>query len=623
MSDGNNDPANSGTDLIGAQENARPGRGLLRCVTLCYIFFGLLWIVSLQVPRLNVLWFGVAVMLFAIPAMLTLWYQATVHKLIALYQFQSGSFLHWLGSRRFVALLVRGLVALFLSAAFLLQSEFFTRLEWLLLALAPILFLFVLWVAEARSTAQFSGVVFRKRWSFSFAVILTALALALAWFFARSLEAQLGAQPALDRVHELQSRWSQAPSATVRWALDAGAWGQVAIESAEYLAASPWWRRALLLVTAPLSVFGFMALSIGGFALPSMEIRRIFAVRPTMDSSSLKVGAVQAALWAAVGTVVAISLFRLIGEFDHWLRSSDSPFALKALPSCERIDGKVYALNTSAALTALLGEVNKTLSEHQATACAELVSIEEEAAKGVDGYLDWYFSLGADWLRFAALLSGDVDVLLEAKFAQLVMARTDLTKHLPSVQNAYESQWAELVAIRARSLEILGNSSLVLDERSCKVVKDSSMNLLSLNMEESRSRLATGAGAGLITGALAAKVTAKAMAKTSMKAASKVLAKVATKKVLTKGASAAAGAAVGAAAGSVVPFFGTAVGAAVGAGLGLATSVTVDMTLLMLEEKVTRDDMRKDLLQAVQESLQPYRVAFACSSTGSVGAVTK
>jgi hypothetical protein len=325
----------------------------------------------------------------------------------------------------------------------------------------------------------------------------------------------------------------------------------------------------------------------------------------------------------AVATVVAISLFQLFGSLDHRLRAADSPLALKALPSCERIDGNVYALNTSAALTALLGETQKRMGGHQATACADLVAIEAEAAKGVDGYLDWYFSLGADWLRFAALLSGDVDVLLEAKFAQLVMARPDLTKHLPSVQNAYESQWAELVSIRARSLEILGKSSLVLDERSCKVVKDSSMNLLSLNMEESRSRLATGAGAGLITGALAAKVTAKAMAKTSMKAASKVLAKVATKKVLTKGASAAAGAAVGAAAGSVVPFFGTAVGAAVGAGLGLATSVTVDMTLLMLEEKVTRDDMRKDLLKAVQESLQPYRVAFACGSTAGVGAVTK
>ena len=622
MSDAKNDYASSGTDLIEAQENARPGRGLLRCVTLCYIFVGLLWIVSLQVPRLNVLWFGVAVMFFAIPAMLTLWYQATVRKLISLYQFQPGSFLHWLGSRRFVALLVRGLVALCLSAAFLLQSVFFTRLEWLLLALAPILFLFVLWVAEARSTSQFSGAVFRKRWSFGFAVILTTLALALAWFLARSLEAQQGVQPALDRVHELQSRWSHAPSATVRWALDAGAWGQAAIESAEYLAASTWWKKALLFVTAPLSVFGFMALSIAGLTLPAVELRRAFADRLTADSSSQSVGASQAAVWAAVATVVAISLFQLFGSLDHRLRAADSPLALKALPSCERIDGNVYALNTSAALTALLGETQRKMGGHQATACADLVAIEAEAAKGVDAYLDWYFSLGADWLRFAALLSGDVDVLLEAKFAQLVMARPDLTKHLPSVQNAYESQWAELVAIRARSLEILGKSSLVLDERSCTVVKDSSMNLLSLNMEESRSRLATGAGAGLITGALAAKVTAKAMTKTSMKTASKVLA-VAAKKVLTKGASAAAGAALGAAAGSVVPFFGTAVGAAVGAGFGLAASATVDMTLLMLEEKVTRDDMRKDLLKAVQESLQPYRVAFACSSTGSVGVVTK
>jgi hypothetical protein len=37
------------------------------------------------------------------------------------------------------------------------------------------------------------------------------------------------------------------------------------------------------------------------------------------------------------------------------------------------------------------------------------------------------------------------------------------------------------------------------------------------------------------------------------------------------------------------------------------------MTMLMLEEKITRDDMRKDLLKAVQETVQPYRVVFGCS----------
>lgn len=623
MFDAKNDHDASGAELTGPQENASPSRGLLQCLALCYIFVGLLWVVSLQVPRLNVLWFGMATLLLAIPAMLTLWYQATVRRLLELHQFRSGSFLHWLGTRRFAAILWRGLVAIFLSAAFLLQSVFFTRLEWLLLALTPVLFLFAMRFAEAQSASQFSRAVFRKRWSVGFSVIVTTLALALAWLLARNLEVQQGVQPIFDRVHELQSRWSQAPSATVRWALDAGAWGQAALESAEYLAASSWWKKALLVITAPLSVFGFLALSLAGLTLPAVELRRAFADRLTADSSAESVGAGQAAVWAAVGTVVAISLFQLFGVVDHRLRTADSPFALKALPSCERIDGKVYALDTSAALDALFGETQKRMAGHQATACAGLASVEAEAAKGVDAYLDWYFSLGADWLRFAALLSGDVNVLLEAKFAQLVMARPDLTNRLPSVQNAYESQWAELVDARARAVEILGKSSLVLDERSCKVTKSSSTNLLSLNLEESRARLAGGAGAGLITGVLAAKVTAKAMTKASMKAASKVLAKVATKKVLGKGASVLAGAAMGAAAGSVVPMFGTTVGAIAGAGFGLAASISVDMTMLMLEEKITRNDMRKELLKAVQETVQPYRGVFGCSSSESAASVTK
>jgi hypothetical protein len=598
-------------------------RLLLRGLALGYLFIGLFWGLSSQVPTLNVLWFGVAVLLLATPAMLALWYQATVRSLLAIQQFRVGSFLHWLGGRRFIVLFWRSLIAIFLSAVVLLQSVFFKPLEWILLLLAPVLFLLIFKVTETRSESQFSGAAFGKRWCFGFSVIVTTAALVLAWLLARSFEAQQGAQPLLERAHELQSRWSQAPSAIVRWTLDAGALGQAVLESTEAVTAGTWWRKALLVVIAPVSVFGFMALSLAGLALPSLELRRVFAAQLTTDSSPPNVGPTQAAVWAAVCTVVAIALFQLFGSLDHRLRASDSPLALKALPSCERIDGKVYALNTYATLTTLLGEVQKKLSGYQTIACSKLIAIEEEAAKGVDAYLDWYFSLGADWLRFAALMSGDVDVLLEAKFTQLVMARPELTKHLPAVQGAYESQWVELVGVRARTLEVLEKNSLVLDERSCKLTQEHSMDLMSSKLAESRSRLVGGAGAGLITGALAAKVTAKALTKTSMKTASKVLAKVATKKVLSKGASAAAGAVAGAAAGSAVPVLGTVVGAAVGAGAGLAMSATIDMTALMLEEKVSRADMRKELLQAVKESLQPYRETFACSSLGSTAAVTR
>jgi len=585
------------------------------------VFIGLLWVVASYLPRLTVLWFGAAVLVLAVPATMALWYQAVVTKLIELQQFRSDSVLYWLRSRRTLALLWRGLVALLLSAAFLFQSVFFKRWEWWLLALAPALYWVVFRVVEARSKLQFSHVVFRQRWSFRFAAFLTTLTLALVWWvFARS-PAQEGTPQVLDRVHELQAAWLLSPSATVRWALDALAWGQAALESAETLPNS-WWKSALFFVMAPLSMFYFVGLSIAGLSMPAKELRRVFSPHLTAGDPASSVGVGQAAVLAAIGTVVVIAFFQTIAYLEHRFRAADSPLATKEVP-CERIDGKVYALNTTAALTSLFGEVQTRLAGHQANACSAIAAIEADAAQGVDAYLDWYFSLTAEWLRLAALLSGDVDVLLEAKFAQLVLGGPDLATRVASVRKAFESQWVEVLEAQVRSLGILGNNSLVLDERSCKVVKDSSMKPLSLNLEESKIRLRGAAGSGLITGALAAQVTAEAMSQLSMKTASKVLAKVATKKVLGKAASAAAGAAVGAAAGSVVPMFGTAIGAGVGAVVGLVTSASVDMTLLMLEEKVTRDDMRKELLAAVRQSLLPSHAAFACSATEVAGTAKK
>ena len=67
----------------------------------------------------------------------------------------------------------------------------------------------------------------------------------------------------------------------------------------------------------------------------------------------------------------------------------------------------------------------------------------------------------------------------------------------------------------------------------------------------------------------------------------------------------------------VAPGLGTAVGAVAGAVIGLAAGVSIDMAALSAEEKLTREDMRKDLLSAVSEALQPYRETFNCRAIGT------
>ena len=582
---------------------------LLRGLLPGYAFLAMLWLASGQVPRLNVLWLGTFTLLLALPMMLALWHQATVRRLLTLHQFQTGRGLHRWGSRRALGILWRAALAIVLSAAVLLQSVFFGRLEWFLLGLAPPLHLLARRVFESFSAAQFTQPVYAQRWSLRASQWLLTLLLAAAWLAASSLLAEAPAQAYAERIHQLQSGWAQAPSGTVKWALDAGAWGQAAIEALGRSTIEPGWRLLLALVIAPLSVFSHLALSLSGLALPLAELRRTLGEQLTAAEAPPPVGAARAALWAAVTSIVALMFFQSLGALDHRLRTSGSPFAVMSLPECERIGGKVYALNTAGALKALLDEARGQLAGHQASACAKLGEIEALAAKGVDEYLDWYFSLGAEWSRLATLLTGDIDLLLQAKFSQMVMSSPGIVQRLPAVQDAYEAQWALLVGARSRAFDLLEQNRLVLDERSCKVIRDSASTPWSAHWEGSKTRLMTGSGAGLIAGTLAAKATAKAMAKTSMKTAGGVMAKAVAKKGIGKAGAAAVGATVGTV---VAPGLGTVVGAAIGAGVGLVVGVSIDMVALAAEESLTREDMRKDLLSAVSESLQSYRQTFEC-----------
>jgi hypothetical protein len=586
-----------------------------------YALVGLMWAASTQVPRLNVLWLGTFTLLLALPMMLALWHQGTVRRLMSLHQFQPGRGLHRWGSRRALGLLWRAALAIGLSAAVLLQTVFFGRLEWLLLCLAPLLYLLTRERLDALTAAQFTQPIFGQRWSLQATQWLVTLLLTVTWVGARIWLAEAPSLPYAERIHALQSAWASAPSGLVKWALDAGAWGQATVEALDHRAAQSWWRLLLTLVVAPVSVLGHLSLSLSGLALPLAEVRRSLGQRLTADPAPPPIGAARAALWAAVASILVLMLFQFLGAIDHRLRKTDSPLAIQPVPPCERIDGKVYALNTSAALTALLDAASGRIAGHQATACATLGEVEALASQGVEQYLDWYFSLGAEWSRFATLLTGDIDLLLAAKFSQMVMSRPEIVQRLPVVQAAYEAQWAQVVAARSLALDLLDQNRLVLDERGCKVISETSAAPGSAHWQASQARLVGGSGAGLIAGALAAKATAKAMSKAAVKSASSVLAKLMAKKAIGKAGAAAVGATVGT---MVAPGLGTAVGALIGAGVGLAVGVGVDLAALAAEEKLTREDMRKDLLSAVSESLQPYRDTFDCQSAGkSAGQGTK
>ena len=115
---------------------------------------------------------------------------------------------------------------------------------------------------------------------------------------------------------------------------------------------------------------------------------------------------------------------------------------------------------------------------------------------------------------------------------------------------------------------------------------------------------AAGSAAGVgVGGIVAQKVTAKMLGKSVIKLAAKAPVKALASKV-------GAGALAGAAAGTVLPGAGTAAGAFVGILVGIAGGVTIDVALLELEETLSREDFKREIIAAIREARREFETQY-------------
>jgi len=324
------------------------------------------------------------------------------------------------------------------------------------------------------------------------------------------------------------------------------------------------------------------------------------------------------AVWASVIVVGMLVLAQTVASIEQWARSTSNLLAIERLHDCEAIDGKVYKLGTLALLKEALGAgtasrawqlVARALS--LATSCQALDAARAAAEKGFNAYLDWYYSLPAEWRRIAAMLTGDLEKMLENELKARLAAAPGWSEALAAAQAGGAAQVLALDSLGEKAKGILRDNVLVFDEGACHVVRRASIEG-ALRLHEAgavRLRAAGGAAAGLAAGAVAGKVAAKAMTKASMKTALKLLAKFAAKRAAAVGTAMATGAAVG----TVVPGLGTAVGAGIGAVVGLGVSAAVDFGALALEEHFERRTARAELMESVTEILAPMRESFGCA----------
>jgi hypothetical protein len=579
---------------------------------LSYAYLATLALVSWQINVLNLLWFGLWMLVLSTFMMLALWHQSTIRRHIFSSQFQQGTFLYRWSGRRVLSILLLATVAVIFSGLTLFQAAYFGWPEWALLSVSPIAFrISHLWILS-KTESQFSKYIYALRWTSCasqalFLVLLTVLFLCISYINASPPQVFY-----LDRVFELQSQSNGVQSSFVKWFLDAGAFGQAAQETITSIPEQSYWKIIGTFFLAPLTVFSTLALTYSGMSLSLDEFRRTIGNSCETNEKPSKIGPVNSAVWTAIVVVLIGSYFQLLAYANQSLKAEDSPFAIRPMQPCEKIDGVAYQVNTLKTVESLIASVSPKLAASSLNGCQELTGLEANIASGVDDYLNWYFSLGADYARLAMILAGDVDIYLSAKFNEIALKKLHQDDVFMRLQAEHEGQLRELYQTNGAIQKLLSENRLMLVDRSCKVVGETSMQGMSSNLESAKTRLSTSAAAGLIGGVFASKLTAKVMAKSTFKLSGKVLLKAIAKKAGGKAGGALAGAAAGAGVGSLFPVVGTAIGAAIGAVTGLVVGVAIDIAALGIEEGLTRDAMKKDLLDSVAETLRPMRETFGC-----------
>ncbi len=212
----------------------------------------------------------------------------------------------------------------------------------------------------------------------------------------------------------------------------------------------------------------------------------------------------------------------------------------------------------------------------------------DDMINNTDKYLDWYYSLTAEYGRLFKLITGSIENYMKDKLKDKLMdnitavdfksTEQNIDKLKKDIDNILEDN---KISEKGKLFDVVLN-----------VEADNIYSLAEIEpMLDMKKRVIASTGGGLAAGAVVGAVAGKVAAKTGFKTAAKAAAKAAAGK--------AASAAAGVAAGVVSSIFTSPVG---GAAIGTATGVAIDKGLLKLEEMVNRDEYKKEITSSIEES---------------------
>lgn len=544
--------------------------------------------------------------LFAIPMMLGGLYRHTVTRITRLAGFSSRGWLYRLFSRRLIATLVWGSLAVLGSFLMLLQFLNYDKGQWItFFAVIPcfyLLFRLGLRIGHQELKPYLQTAFALKLAQRATPITLVLLQSAYLYFW------QLPAETAgLLSLQEAIARYTPAPAVPGSSVLVHELSNLLAYYDGlklffhQLVRTQGGWAQWLVMILVSWMVFFTASSMLSCLLISRTELRRVFV--PLSDQDLVDTPKLTHSILIAAFSVLIV-FFILLPGFA-WLEqlAQNRPTVFNKIKEpivyvILRIDGIDYLPQVRTALQTRDEEYARDLLALEPQFAAQRTQLYQALAGNVDSFLDWYYSLTGENMRLLKLLSGRLDDYLASQLRSHLHrgpAIAEYDRAFAALKEAHQTLHTQYEIDRQQILD-RHRASAAESTLATNIVTTSWEELLDHQDRISlQQRLGGSAGAGLASSLIVGKIISQLSAKGVFKVAAKPLVKLAGSRI----ASLASSTAIGAVSGSAVPVVGTGLGAAIGLGVG----VLVDFGLLKGEELLSREKFRQQLLETIQKSL--------------------
>lgn len=564
------------------------------------VLVGLLCLVGHTAPLMPPAGIALAWAVLSAASALGLVYCAVIKKTHNRAKYREGSMLHKLNEGRILRMIGAFILAAACMAGLILESPKWGVGEWVLVAAAIPAYAAVLVIVRRKLGREYEA-PYQAASAIKWSSVIMCVLLCVAYAAISLLEPATTFGSAAEAFMAAQQPFESSPSALMS---EAGLLASLADGLAAYgmseAAGMAFPLYVICRIALVAGAFFSVANLLGVCSLERVELRRVFAPLGMPGEHGTRGRVVKK--YAAVAAVLPVCLCAAFLGANFAVEQAAQTEEFTAAEGFVRdqagmaafvLDGKYYDYQAVEDLIAETREKSETLYADAREKLVPLINASYDArVANVDNYLDWYYSLPADYERLATMITGTAESFVAEQFQNQIEQGID-DSQLEAEFDSFMEQASQLKAGIEQELagcELAGVPEWLVTAK--ELLAD---DFLSQPLEpteklmDAGARIGIGATAGAAGGVLAKTLVEKAMTK-------QFCSKVVTK-ISSMAASRAAGGVVGGALGTIGGPLGTVAGVAAGTALG----VGVDYVLLNIDEMQNRETYKQEIIAAIEE----------------------